>query len=80
MSALDADCREYFLVEQGASQPAARSAAAAAPLPRQININSNENQTPNANQLTRTGPRKDSPSKRMWRDLPVNGAKTIAAN
>jgi hypothetical protein len=52
MSALDADCREYFLVEKGASQPAARSAAAAAPLPRQININSNENQTPNANQLT----------------------------
>jgi hypothetical protein len=52
MSALDADCREYFLVEKGASPPAARSAAAAAPLPRQININSNENQPPNANQLT----------------------------
>jgi hypothetical protein len=52
MSALDADCREYFLVEKAASQPAARSAAAAAPLPRQININSNENQNPNANQLT----------------------------
>jgi hypothetical protein len=52
MSALDTDCREYFLVEKGASQPAARSAAAAAPLPRQININSNENQPPNANKLT----------------------------
>ena len=52
MSALDADCREYFLVEKGASQPAARSAAAAAPLPRQININSNEHQPSNANQLT----------------------------
>ena len=52
MSALDADCREYFLVEKGASPPAARSAAAAAPLPRQININSNENQPPKANQLT----------------------------
>jgi hypothetical protein len=52
MSALDADCREYFLVEKGASQPAARSAAAAAPLPRQININSNGSQPSNANQLT----------------------------
>jgi hypothetical protein len=52
MSALDTDCREYFLVEKGASQPAARSAAAAAPLPRQININSNENQPSNANPLT----------------------------
>jgi hypothetical protein len=52
MSALDADCREYFLVEKGASPPAARSVAAAAPLPRQMSINSNENQTPNANQLT----------------------------
>ena len=52
MSALDADFREYFLVEKGASQPAARSAAAAAPLPRQININSNGNQNLNANQLT----------------------------
>jgi hypothetical protein len=40
MSALDADRREYFLVEKGASLPAARSAAAAAPLPRQIRINS----------------------------------------
>jgi hypothetical protein len=52
MSAPDADCREYFLVEKGASPPAARSAAAAAPLPRQININSNENKPSNANQLT----------------------------
>jgi hypothetical protein len=25
MSALDADCREYFLVEKGASQPASRA-------------------------------------------------------